>query len=73
MNICFSCGNNLTELTIEVNKIYGRSSHQRFFEYKNEKESGALGEFIKKHKLPICCASAVTTYINNRYLHHTPL
>ncbi len=72
MSICFTCGNNLTQITREVNNIYGRSSHQKFFEYKNETEKKALAVYIKEKELPICCSSVVTTFISNKYLHHVP-
>ena len=74
MCICFNCGNNLSGHVIHVNEIYGKSSHERFFKYKKEKDmpKETLEEYFIKHKLSICCTGLLTTYINNLYLHHMP-
>ena len=72
MSICYGCGNNLTEHMEIINKLVGRSSHERFFVYKDEKDKNALGQYILKNKIPICCSTILTTHIDNRFLHHTP-
>jgi len=70
MNICFTCGNNLTEPIHDVEKIAGRSSHERF--YAATKGDNEMEEYFKKKEIPICCATTLTTYVNNRYLHYMP-
>jgi hypothetical protein len=68
MNICFTCGNNLTEPGRDVIKIMGRSAHEKFY----KGSAGELEEYFNKKKTPRCCRIILTTFIENKYLHTTP-
>jgi DNA-directed RNA polymerase subunit N (RpoN/RPB10) len=68
MNICFTCGNNLTIPIKDVSKIIGRSAHEKFY----KGASGELEEYFKKNETPRCCRTILTTYVDNRYLHFVP-